>query len=99
MRQFKVRADLRPYIENILSRRNIDFLHRGEEALAVDLSGNQFHKIITRAKCEALNDKEGLDKRHTYYVSKTEPQYKLMAENPEWEYFIEYPFDGFQVNN
>lgn len=96
MRKFKVRENLMPYIEKILERRGIDYLHREDNTLLVDLSGNQFHKVVTRAKCEALNDKENLDERHTYYVSKTEPQYKLMAENPEWEYFIEFPYEGFQ---
>ena len=86
------KEELIPYINKILERKNIDYFYRDNEII-VDLSGNQFHKIVTRAKCEMLNEKDGLDNRHTYYVSKAENIARLMSDNPEYEFFIEYPYN------
>lgn len=59
MRHFKkAKEELIPYINKILERKNIDYFYRDNEII-VDLSGNQFHKIVTRAKCEMLNERMG----------------------------------------
>ena len=80
MRHFKkAKEELIPYINKILERKNIDYFYRD--------------KIVTRAKCEMLNEKDGLDNRHTYYVSKAENIARLMSDNPEYEFFIEYPYN------
>ena len=83
MRHFKkAKEELIPYINKILEKKNIDYFYRDNEII-VDLSGNQFHKI----------EKDGLDNRHTYYVSKAENIARLMSDNPEYEFFIEYPYN------
>lgn len=92
MREFKINENLRPYIEKVLERRDINYINR-PGVIIVELTGNQFHKVITRAKCERLNEVKNLDYRHTYYVSKIENQTKIQSENPEWEFFLDYPFE------
>lgn len=53
MREFNVSSYLQPYVETILERRNIVFQSK-KNKIQLNLSGTKFHRIVNRAKCEAL---------------------------------------------
>ena len=70
-RLFKVSKELRPYLEKVLERDNVNYCYR-KDKIKVPLSSNNFHKKILRAKCEKLNYEKGLSEEETYYISKAE---------------------------
>lgn len=90
MRIFKVSPELKEYILKILDRRKIPYFFRGENRLGLDISGNAFHKIVLRAKCEKRNFDENLDFTKTYFVKKIEHFDELKVENPDWQIFIDF---------
>ncbi len=92
MRTFNISKEIHPYVKKILDRRKINYIDN-KSTLTVDLSGNQFHKVVTRARCEKLNENNRLNERYTYYVSKIENPFDLRLENPKWEFFIEFPHE------
>ena len=54
---FRVASDLQSYVENILLRRNIKF-DSAEGSITAAISGNYFHKVIIRARCEKADEME-----------------------------------------
>lgn len=58
MKNFKVSLTLRSSVENVLKRRAIPYKIL-ENKVFVDLSGEQFHKIVIRAKMEKLQEEKG----------------------------------------
>ena len=59
-RTFKVASDLKPFVENILQRRGIEF-STTENFISAAISGEYFHKVVIRARCEKDdNDQWGL---------------------------------------
>lgn len=56
-RTFKVASDLKPYVENILLRRGVEF-DSAEASIIAAISGNYFHKVIIRARCEKDDEME-----------------------------------------
>lgn len=56
-KKFKVASDLQPYVENVLLRRNIKF-DSTEGSITAAVSGNYFHKVIVRARCEKDDEME-----------------------------------------
>lgn len=59
---FKVASDLNSFVENILTRRGIPFNTETEAGtISVPVSGEYFHKVIIRARCEKADfEKWGL---------------------------------------
>lgn len=54
-KRFKIRADLKYFIENVLRRRGINYeiITSGNTLmLEAELSGEYFHKVVIRAMCE-----------------------------------------------
>lgn len=88
-RFFSISEELKPYLENILDRNDVNYFYRGPNKINVPLSGTQFHKFVIRAKCEKLNDEEHLSEEETYFVSKLEPIWMLSGLG--YNYFREYP--------
>ena len=90
MKSFNVGESLRPFIEKILSRRNIAYIfHDGADVIKVDCSGAQFHKAVIRARCEKRSEEERLPLDTTYYLPKKEKPEVLRTENREWIRFLE----------
>lgn len=62
-RVFKVSQDLKPYIRRILYERHISFKFFKEDDIwkvQVPLSGQRFHEVVQRAKCEKLSEDTGI---------------------------------------
>ena len=52
IRTFKVASDLKSFVENILKRRGIEFTTNSETEISAAISGQYFHRVIIRARCE-----------------------------------------------
>lgn len=68
MRRFRISDTLRPNIERILHRRAVRY-QMDDNHCTVDMSGEQFHKIVLRAKMEKLQEETGSP---VPYVARTE---------------------------
>ena len=76
--------------EDELQNRSIKYFFKNDKLIA-DLSGKEFHRIITRARCNKRNDEDNLPFDTTYYVSKIENLNSLKLEYPEYIKFLELP--------
>lgn len=59
MRYFNVSSTLKSSVENVLKRRCIQFSYTEEGKIAIDMSGESFHKVVLRAKMEKRQEEEG----------------------------------------
>lgn len=55
----------------MLERRHIAFLERPKrETVLADCSGNEYHRIVTRARCIQKSREDKLPAGTTYYIEK-----------------------------
>lgn len=90
MKRFNFNVELQPYIEEELQTRSVNYFYKNNKIVA-DLSGKEFHRIVTRARCNKKNDEDNLPLDTTYYVSKIENLNNLKLEHPEYIEFLELP--------
>lgn len=63
MRKFRVSKELRNYILLVLARQKVPYkIERkdGNTFVKVPLSGERFHKVVLRARCEKLTKEKGI---------------------------------------
>ena len=89
MKKFKsANEELRPFILNVLNRKKIAYIER-PDSIKADCSGMEFHRSVTRARCEKRNREEQLPPDTTYYVKKIESEESVREYNSEYIRFIE----------
>lgn len=89
MKEFKIRDGIKDIILDLLERKNIAFLERPKTGkVVVDCSGNEYHKIVTRARCIQKSFDDNLPPDTTYYVDKIEKLDELIRDYPEYEIFL-----------
>lgn len=88
MKRFKIGAELRPFIKTILDKKGISYIER-DNFIKADCSGMEFHRTVTRARCEKRNQEENLPPDTTYYISKIETENAVREYNSEYIRFIE----------
>ena len=88
MKNFKISDGLRPYIKKGLDKKGITHIDR-YNSIKADCSGMEFHRTVTRARCEKKNQEEQLSPDTTYYVKKIEFEKAIMEYNSEYIRFIE----------
>lgn len=86
-KRYTISEELKPWIEKILEDKKIFFLYRGSK-ISADISGRQFHKIVTRARCEKKNFEDNLPDGATYWVPKIESEKEIL--NLGYSSLIEY---------
>lgn len=59
MREFNISKTLQASVENVLQRRNIEYTIK-DNKIFIDCSGEQFHKIVRRARMEKLQEERNL---------------------------------------
>ncbi|MCI5602124.1 MAG: hypothetical protein SOV90_10010 [Lachnospiraceae bacterium] len=75
MRTFKVSETLKDYINNVLKRRGYDYSYNDDGTINVEMSGQNFHKVVVRAKMEKLTDEKNSS---ISYVATTERDSSLV---------------------
>lgn len=75
MRTFKVSETLKDYINNVLKRRGYDYSYNDDGTINVEMSGQNFHKVVVRAKMEKLTDEK---KSSIPYIATTERDSSLV---------------------
>lgn len=75
MRTFKVSEMLKDYINNVLKRRGYDYSYNDDGTINVEMSGQNFHKVVVRAKMEKLTDEKNSS---IPYVATTERDSSLV---------------------
>lgn len=75
MRTFKVSEMLKDYINNVLKRRGYDYSYNDDGTINVEMSGQNFHKVVVRAKMEKLTDEKNSS---ISYVATTERDSSLV---------------------
>lgn len=64
MREYRISKELRIYIFLVLKKQDIPYKLRtdsdGQQYISVPVSGERFHKIVLRARCEKLTRKTGI---------------------------------------
>ena len=64
MKKYRISKELRNYISLVLKKQGIPYkLTRddsGQNFVEVPLSGERFHKVVLRAKCEKLTSEKGV---------------------------------------
>ena len=88
MRKFKISAELRPLIKQILDKKGISYIEK-PNFIKADCSGMEYHRAVTRARCEKRNKEEQLPPDVTYYVKKIESEKSVREYNTEYIRFIE----------
>jgi hypothetical protein len=88
MKNFKISDGLRPYIKKVLDKKGIAYIER-DNSIKADCSGMEFHRTVTRARCEKKNQEEQLPPDTTYYVKKIESENSVREFNSEYIRFIE----------
>lgn len=89
MKKFKTSEAIRPMLEQILNKKEISFYFINDTELKADCSGMEFHRAVTRARCEIKNKKDNLPYDTTYYVKKIETEKSVREYNSEYIRFIE----------
>lgn len=77
-RRFKISKELKPYIRLALARQRTPFCIKKEGDnlyVEVPLSGERFHKIVLRARCEKLTKETG-----TVHLTREEADDALLRE-------------------
>lgn len=62
-RVFRISQELRPYIRLALARQKVPshiFTKDGKNYIRIRMSGEKFHKVVLRARCEKLTHDTGL---------------------------------------
>lgn len=64
MRKYRISKELRNYIFLVLKRQKIPYTTErddtGQQFVRVPLSGERFHKVVLRARCEKLTKEKGI---------------------------------------
>lgn len=84
MKTFKVSDTLNEKIQNILTRRCIEYSYENGN-LSANISGTYFHRVVLRAKMEKLMEEE---KSSIPYVAEPELDDKLVMDEIGDSYII-----------
>lgn len=98
MKEFKISDYLGDDIEKILEHRCIAYFRRSNNTIKVDLSGNQFRRIVARAQCEKRNREENLPADSTYWIPKVESKLDMLFNYPEYKNLIDFNTKAVQEN-
>ena len=90
MKEFKISDYLGDEIENILESRMIPYYRRSNGTIKVELSGNQFRRIVARAQCEKRNEQENLPADTSYWIPKVESRLDMAFHYPEYTKLIDF---------
>lgn len=64
MRKYRISKELRNYIFLVLKKQSIPYKTKRDDSgqifVIVPMSGERFHKIVLRAKCEKLTQEKGI---------------------------------------
>lgn len=90
MKEFKISDYLGDEIENILESRMIPYYRRSNGTIKVELSGNQFRRIVARAQCEKRNKQENLPANTSYWIPKVESRLDMSFHYPEYTNLIDF---------
>ena len=64
MKEYRISNELRNYIFLVLKRQGIPYKTKrdesGQQYVVVPMSGERFHKVVLRARCEKLTQETGM---------------------------------------
>lgn len=89
MREYRISRELRNYIFLVLKKQDIPYKFRadpdGRLYISVPVSGERFHRIVLRARCEKLTRETGI--RHLTKEDAADPMY-IQAVLPDGGAFV-----------